>query len=303
MLAALALTAGLALLPVATEQPAGQAADKVTFTVAFNSDVDSLNPFLGVEATSYEMWALTYDYLVGYSMKDMSPEPALAKSWDTSADGLTWTFHVRDGVKWSDGKPLTASDVAFTYNRVLAGGIEASNWSSYLNEVTKVTAPDDADRGAQARRSPTRCCRCCRSRSCPSTCGRTSREKEMKSYAAEPEDGKPVVGSGPFRLVEGTAGGSTFRFEKNPDYWDGAPHVDEVVYRVYKSNDPAVQALIKGEVDFVHDITAAPGQGAQGPRGDHRPQGQSRRCSRRSASTPARWTPRPASRSVTATRH
>ena len=99
-------------------------------------------------------------------------------------------------------------------------------------------------------------------------------EKQMKSYAAEPKDGKPVVGSGPFRLVEGTAGGSTFRFEKNPDYWNGTPHVDEVVYRVYKSNDPAVQALIKGEVDYVNDITAAAGQGAQGPRGHHRPRGQ-----------------------------
>ena len=38
------------------------------------------------------MWALTYDYLIGYSMKDMSPQPALATEWETSDDGLTWTF-------------------------------------------------------------------------------------------------------------------------------------------------------------------------------------------------------------------
>ena len=126
-------------------------------------------------------------------------------------------------------------------------------------------------------------------------------EKEMKSYAAEPKDGKPVVGSGPFRLVQGTAGGSTFRFEKNPDYWNGTPHVDEVDYRVYKSNDPAVQALIKGEVDFVYDITPLQVRALQGREGITAHQG-SHRCSRRSASTPARWTPRPASRWVTATR-
>ena len=53
-------------------------------------------------------------------------------------------------------------------------------------------------------------------------------EEEIKSYAAEPTDGQPVVGSGPFRFVEGTAGGSTFKFEANPDYWGGAPHIDEV---------------------------------------------------------------------------
>ena len=64
-----------------------------------------------------------------------------------------------------------------------------------------------------------------------------------------------MVGSGPFRLVSGTAGGSTYRFEANPDYWNGAPHVDEVVFRVFKSEDPAVQALEKGEVDFVEGIT------------------------------------------------
>ena len=300
MLAALALTAGLALLPVATEQTAGQAADKVTFTVAFNSDVDSLNPFLGVEATSYELWAITYDYLVNYSMKDMSPEPGLAKTWDTSADGKTWTFHVRDGVKWSDGKPLTASDVAFTYNRVLGGGVEASNWSSYLNEVTKVTAPDAQTVVLQLSK-PNAVLPLLPIPIVPEHVWKNISEKQMKSYAAEPKDGKPVVGSGPFRLVEGTAGGSTFRFVKNPDYWNGTPHVDEVDYRVYKSNDPAVQALIKGEVDYVYDITALQVRALKGREGITAHEGNSP-CSRRSGSTPVRWTPRPASRWATATR-
>jgi peptide/nickel transport system substrate-binding protein len=90
---------------------------------------------------------------------------------------------------------------------------------------------------------------------------------EVKSYAAEPADGKPVVGSGPFRLVEGTAGGSTYRFEANPDYWNGTPHVDEVVFRVFKSEDPAVQALIKGEVDFVEGISALQVKSLQGKEG------------------------------------
>ena len=72
------------------------------------------------------MWALTYDFMVGYSMEDMSPVPALAKSWETSEDGLTWTFDIRDGVKWSDGEPFTAADIAYTYNRIIDGGAEAA---------------------------------------------------------------------------------------------------------------------------------------------------------------------------------
>ena len=74
-----------------------------------------------------------------------------------------------------------------------------------------------------------------------------------------------MVGSGPFRLVEGTAGGSTYIFENNPDYYGGTPHVDRVAFRVFKSEDPAIQAIIKGEVDFVDDITPDPGRGAAGP--------------------------------------
>ncbi len=237
-----------------TLQPAqATAAKKVTFTVALTTDVDSLNPFLGVEGTSYEMWALTYDYLVNYKMTDMSPAPGLAKSWETSADGKTWTFHMRDGVKWSDGKPLTAADVAYTYNRVLHGETESVNWATYLNNVKTVSAPDATTVVLHLKKTnavlpllpiPI----------VPEHIWKNVSEKQMKSYAAEPKPGKPVVGSGPFRLVQGTAGGSTFRFLKNPHYWNGTPHVDEVDFQVYKSKDPAVQALIKGEVDFVEDI-------------------------------------------------
>jgi peptide/nickel transport system substrate-binding protein len=57
-------------------------------------------------------------------------------------------------------------------------------------------------------------------------------------------------------MVQGTADGSTFKLEANPDYWGGAPHIDEIVFQFYKNDDSAVQALIKGEVDFVEGITA-----------------------------------------------
>jgi peptide/nickel transport system substrate-binding protein len=254
LLAALALVACSLMLSAAPQAAVGASSKKVTFTVAFTSDVDSLNPFLGVEATSYELWALTYDYLVNYSMKDMSPAPGLATSWDTSSDGKTWTFHVRKGVKWSDGQPLTAADVAFTYNRVLGGTIESSNWSSYLNNVTSVTAPD-AQTVVLKLSKPNAVLPLLPIPIVPEHIWKNITEKQMKSYAAEPKPGQPVVGSGPFKLVQGTAGGSTFRFEANKSYWGGAPHVDEVDFRVFKSKDPAVQALIKGEVDFVHDIT------------------------------------------------
>jgi peptide/nickel transport system substrate-binding protein len=264
--ATLGLVAAAALGPVGTSPASGADDSGTTFTVAFLNEVDSFNPFLGIEAESYEMWALTYDYMIGYSMKDMSPTPGLATSWDTSKDGLTWTFHIRDGVTWSDGKALTAKDIAYTYNRVLDGGPEASTWGSYLTSVSTITAPDDATVVLQLKK-PNAVLPLLPIPIIPEHVWKNVSEDEVKSYAAEPTDGKPVVGSGPFRLVQGTAGGSTYRFEANPDYWGGAPHVDEVVFRVFKSDDPAVQALIKGEVDEVDGITPLQVKALQGQQG------------------------------------
>ena len=230
------------------------------------NEVDSFNPFLGIEATSYEAWALTYDYMITYSMKDMSPEPGLATKWETSDDGLTWTFDIRTGVKWSDGQDLTARDIAYTYNRIIDGGPEAASWISYLKGVQEVTAPDDTHVVLKLK-APNSVLPLLPIPIVPEHVWKDVSEKAVKSYAAEPKDGQPVVGSGPFRLVEGTAGGSTYRFEANPDYWQGAPHIDEVVFRVYKSEDPMVQALIKGEIDFAEDISPLQVKSLQGKSG------------------------------------
>jgi len=253
-------------LSLGTPTSPAAAADKVTFTVAMTNEVDSFNPFLGIEAESFEMWALMYDYMITYSMDDMSPEPGLATSWDTSEDGLTWTFHIRDGINWSDGEPLTAKDIAYTYNRILDGGPESATWGSYLKGVTSVTAPDDTTVVLKTAK-PNAVLPLLPIPIVPEHIWKDVSEKDVKTYGNEPEGGQPVVGSGPFRLVEGKAGGDTYRFEANPDYWQGTPHIDEVVYRVYKSEDPAIAALKKGEVDFAEGISPIQVDALQGQPG------------------------------------
>ena len=135
-LAALALVSAC-LAPAALASTAAAAEDDpLTLTVAMTNEVDSFNPFLGIEAESFEMWAMTYDYMVVTGVKDLAHEPGLATSWESSEDGLTWTFDIREGVTWSDGEPLTAADIAYTYNRILDGGPEAATWKPYLAGVT-----------------------------------------------------------------------------------------------------------------------------------------------------------------------
>ncbi|MET0998782.1 MAG: ABC transporter substrate-binding protein [Marmoricola sp.] len=253
MLAALGIVAGLLVLSPAA--PVGAADDeKVTFTLGLKNEVDSFNPFLGFEAPSYEAWALTYDYMVGYSMDDMSPVPALAKSWESTDDGLTWTFDIRDGVTWSDDTPFTAADIAYTYTRILTGETEGGLYGSYLTNVDTATAPDETTVVLKLKK-PNAALPLLPIPIIPEHIWKGVDKKEIATYPAEPSEGKPVVGTGPFVLVEGKAGGATYRFEKNPNYWGGEPHIDEVVIRVFKAEDPMVQALIKGEVDFIHDIS------------------------------------------------
>jgi peptide/nickel transport system substrate-binding protein len=228
-----------------------------TFTIGMTNEVDSFNPFNGIEAESYEAWALMYDYMISWSPKDISPQPdgGLASSWDTSQDGLTWTFHIRTGVKWNDGVPLTASDIAYTYNRILDGGPESSTWGSYLSSVTEITAPDPRTVVLKLSK-PNAVLPLLPMPILPKHIWQDVSEKEVKTYANEPPgDGTPVVGSGPYNLVEGKAGGSSYRFVRNPDYWGGEPKASEVRMQVYRSEDTLVQALSAGEIDFAEDPT------------------------------------------------
>ena len=94
---------------LAAARRAAAPTDKVTFTVALTNEVDSFNPFLGIEADVVR--DVGADLRLPDQLLDeghVARSPGWPKSWDTSDDGLTWTFHIRDGVKWSDGEPLTA---------------------------------------------------------------------------------------------------------------------------------------------------------------------------------------------------
>ena len=127
-------------------------------------------------------------------------------------------------------------------------------------------------------------------------------EEEVKTYKAEPEDGQPVVGSGPFRLVEGTGRRVDVPVRGQPRLLGGAPHIDEVVFRVYKAEDPAIQALIKGEVDFAEDITALQVEALEGEDGITAHERRLTRLRRDRLQHRRRSTSRPASRSATGTR-
>ncbi len=259
--AAFAAAGAVALLPTAafadSASPAASAAGSAaaskpattTFTVGFLQDVDSLNPFVGILSSAYEVWGVAYDQLIGYSQKDFSPVPQLAESWKESADHTTWTYKIRSGVKWSDGQPLTAADAAYTFNRIINGTDEQTNFGSYVTNMTKAEAPD-ATTLVLTVSKPTPIMTRLAVPILPEHIWKNIDEKSVSTYKNE-----PIVGSGPF-IFDNHVTGQYISVHANPNYWAGAPHIKNLVFRIFQSEDTMVAALKKGEIDFADNLGA-----------------------------------------------
>ncbi len=251
--AAVTLTAAAMSLVGGTVPASGASGDPTTFTVGIKQDIDSLNPFTGIVASAYEMYQMNYETLTDYGQKDFSAQPALAESWDTSEDGLTWTYHLRPGLKWSDGQPLTSADVVYTFNRIINGKYEQTNYGNYVAAITSVKATDDTTVVFTVKK-PTPVMLHLYVYILPEHLWKDIDQKEVRKFANEPgPDG--VVGSGPYIVTEHQKG-QFLRFKANPNYYGGKPKVDEVVFRVFQNDDSLAQALKRGEIDFADDLGA-----------------------------------------------
>ncbi len=239
-------SAAASAVPISAESPA--------FTVGITDDVDSLNPFTGIVSTSYEMYQLMYPTLTDYGADDFAAAPGLAESWQESADKTTWTYKIRSGLTWSDGQPLTARDAAYSFNRILDGEYEQTNFGNYVANITKAEATDDTTLVLTVAK-PSPIMEALAVYILPEHIWKEIDGDEVRSYENEPADGQPVVGAGPYVLFEREKG-QFLRFRANPDYYDGAPAVGELTFRVYKTADAVAQALRKGEIDFANELEA-----------------------------------------------
>jgi hypothetical protein len=106
-------------------------------------DIDSLNPFTGIESSAYEIYQLQLRDVDRLRAGRLQHPAGTGRELGRLPDGLTWTYHLRAGLKWSDGQPLTAKDVAYTFNRVRNGKYEQTNYGNYVSGLTSVVATDD----------------------------------------------------------------------------------------------------------------------------------------------------------------
>jgi len=243
---------GSALAASPSASPGGKTILRMGWTV----DPDSLNPFIGFLSSSYEVWSLNYDILVGMRSTDLSrPQglgqaTGLAYKWSHTPDGLVWTFKVRDGVKWQDGVAFTAADVAFTYNYIIKGNM--GNFTSYTQFIDRVTAPDPTTVKIYCSKPKANMLALW----IPILPEHIWSKISYKAAAASFQNPPPIIGTGPFQVVERKRD-EYVRLVANKDYWRGAPKVDEVILQNYQNTDTMAQDLKNGNLQAAVNIPQA----------------------------------------------
>lgn len=249
-----AAIAVVAMASAASGQSASTAKKKLTFIVGSTNDIETVNPLRAIETPEYEVVGMEYDMLFNFSLDNLQAAPGLATEIPTkenggiSSDGLTWTMHIRDGVKWSDGQPLTAHDIAYTYNMILQYNF--SNFTNYFPYVDSITAPDDTTLVWKTTRPTMSPLMPPWVYILPEHIWSKFKDKTaMRTFTDFPN---PVT-SGPFRLVQWNQG-EDWTLDANKDYWGGSPTIDEVIVKVYKNAETMVQDLKQGVIDFAENI-------------------------------------------------
>lgn len=213
---------------------------------AITGDEGSLNPYTYV--TGFPGWnllMLQYDTLLQIDA-DGLPQPWLATSVETSDDGLVYTVELAEGVTWHDGEELTAADVVFTFNYFVENPA-ASRFARDLNSVESTEATGDLTLDITLS-APN-----------PSFALRALADvpilpEHIWADVTTPEehqfDDPANVGTGPYRITD-YAANQSYTLEANPDYFRGAPAVDELVLVQFADDAGALAAMNSGEVDVI----------------------------------------------------
>jgi peptide/nickel transport system substrate-binding protein len=224
-------------------------------------DPKSFNPITAAETSSLDLVYLVFDGLLKKDQVTQEILPGLAESWEVAADQRTWTFRLRQGVRWNDGHPFTADDVVFTFNDVIYNTnivnvkVDSLRIDGKDFVVTKVDdhtvrvvtpeifAPFLEFFGHDTRIVP-------KHKLAGAVAGRNF--ESAYGINTAPAD---LVGTGPFRLKEFKPGQYTL-FERNPYYWSvdargqQLPYFDNVVQMIVPDQNAMTLRFLKGETDL-----------------------------------------------------
>ena len=208
-----------------------------------NAEPATLNPITATDA--YEGTinnGKIYETLVERNNETLELDPVLAESWEISDDKLTYTFKIREGIKWHDGTPFTSADVVFSYNTIMNPKVDSPQLRSYYQEIRDVKAIDDLTVEFTYARPYFLALEFCGGM--PLVPKHIFDKGDFNTNPA----GRSPIGTGPYKFVNWTTGREVV-LEKNQDYWGQKPKLDKIVFKIITDNTVAFQVLKREELD------------------------------------------------------
>lgn len=236
---------------------AGPAVDSARFggsaVVAGREEISSMNALVstGTAAAQIQRHVL-FTTLVRYDSL-LRPRPYLARSWEVADDSTEVVFHLREDVRWHDGEPTTAEDVAFTFRRAKDPQVPFAN-RSYFARWDSVEVLDPYTVRFHVRPTYALLLGWVNTPIMPEHVLGAVPDTALRTH---PFGTRSPVGNGPFRFVEHRAG-ERWVFEANPEFPEdlgGRPYLDRLVYRVIPDPAARMAELRSGGVDFVPRIS------------------------------------------------
>jgi len=199
-----------------------------------------INPILTSYSASASLLDLIFSHLVRLNAKG-EIEPDLAESWNISPDGLVYTFYLRKGVKFHDGKECTAFDVKFTYDKIVEPRIKSPFRSSFEIVEEFKTLDKHTFQVVLKRPSNTFIYRLLREIAPKHLLEKVDLQNCSFNYHP--------IGSGPFKFKEWRKD-DQITLEYNPDYYAGRPYLDKIIVKIYPNSKDIWVALMRSEVDY-----------------------------------------------------
>lgn len=216
---------------------------KDSIVIVTSSDILSMDPYRYDEGPTNQFMLHVYEPLV-MADPEMKYQPHLAESWDQSEDGLTWTFHLRKGVKFHDGDEMTAEDVVASIN-VADNPDSPSAFSSYTSTFESVTAVDDYT--VEIKLNQTN----------PIMLFNMAQiyilKKENIEGKTEEEIAANVCGTGRYKFVEQVKE-DHIDLVANEDYWGEMPSIKNVRFRPISNEATRTATMLTGEVDVTINV-------------------------------------------------
>jgi peptide/nickel transport system substrate-binding protein len=233
----------VAAATVACSGPAPKQEHAAAVRAALNAYPASLSLIGKTDSASNVVARLVTDSPFQYDAS-LTLQPRLVRSYEISPDGKVVTLHLRDGVKWQDGAPLTAKDVVFTVGKVRDPKTEARSYIGQFSDLVSVEALDPLTVRAVYSKPYADVLDSWTLPIVPEHLAGRDADLLTGEFAKHP------VGCGPFRLAKAEPG-RRIVLEANPSYWDGRPLLDRISFDVLPDERTSYQALLRGDLDLL----------------------------------------------------